>query len=491
VSAAPRLWDLARDYAALSGGEALSKVAGFVAFAWLARVLEPSSYGALELAVAISMVTVLIVDFGLGPIGAREVTRQPDSALPLAGEIPALRLLLALIALAVTIGCAFAVTDDAQARGLILLFGLGLLGAPWTQSWLLQGLDQIRWVAPATLLRMGVFLIGVLLFVRAPDQVLRIGWLEVASAAAMALYFVAVTRWRACFSAPRFRPDALVRLAREAAPVGVSQLLWALNQYLPTLLIALLLSAGAVAFYGASHRIVMSLGTFTFLYFFNLYPSLVRTSAARDGSFATLMGHSFRGTAWLGMGAALGGTLLAEPICRLAYGPAFSAAQTQFAILIWALPVSLLSGHARFGLIASGHQRRELAAQAAGVVVTLGLGLLFVTRFGAEGAALAMVVSQVVVWGIAHCAARGPLGPLPWLRPLLGPLGAAVAAGLLASALPTDSAWLRTAVALGVYAGVGSIAEARSLGELRAALAGSGGDERATDDASSAINRKG
>ena len=36
-----------RDFAILAGGQMISKVLGFLAFAWLARALDPVGYGAV------------------------------------------------------------------------------------------------------------------------------------------------------------------------------------------------------------------------------------------------------------------------------------------------------------------------------------------------------------------------------------------------------------------------------------------------------------
>ena len=54
----------------LADAEILSKTLGFSACEMLALVLAPAAYGSLELAVAVSMVALLVVDFGLGPTAA-------------------------------------------------------------------------------------------------------------------------------------------------------------------------------------------------------------------------------------------------------------------------------------------------------------------------------------------------------------------------------------------------------------------------------------
>ena len=87
------------DFILLSGGEGLSKVAGFVAFAYLARTLSSDDYGAIELAASFAVFFSLMVDFGLGTIGARETSQDRDRVSRLATWIPSARLLLALVGL--------------------------------------------------------------------------------------------------------------------------------------------------------------------------------------------------------------------------------------------------------------------------------------------------------------------------------------------------------------------------------------------------------
>lgn len=459
---------LAADFLALATGELFAKIAGFLAFAYLARVLGPDDYGAVEFAVALAMLFGLVVDFGFGPIGSREVTGDPARARALAASIPAARAVLALAAYALLAACVALLDQPPAAKRLAWIFGLSLLALPWTLNWLFQGLDRMGWVAGAQALRMGLFAGVVVLLVRGPADLWKVGAAEIVAAAAMAAYFVVAARWRAVAPGFDFQRREIAPLVREAWPVAVSQVFWALNQYLPTLVLAALVGGSQLAFYGSGHRVVVSLGTFTWLYFFNLYPSIVRTT--RSGGFPELARHSFRATSWAGIGLALAVTLGAEPIARLAYGDSFAPAGASLAILAWVLPVSLLSGHARFALIGAGHQKRELWAQAGGVVVTLGLAFGLVPALGATGAAWAMLGSAVAVWLLAHAAARLDLPGLPFAGPALRPAAAAGAAVALAAWLPADSELARVAAAVGLYAAAAPVLEPRLLRDLRALL---------------------
>jgi O-antigen/teichoic acid export membrane protein len=261
------------------------------------------------------------------------------------------------------------------------------------------------------------------------------------------------------------RPDAasVRELVRESAPVGSGQLLWVLNQYLPTFVVASWLASSELAYYAAAHRVVFGLGSFVFLYFFTLYPSLVRTTHEARDEFVPLVTQSLRATAWLGGLGAIAGSLLAAPISALAFGAEFAATGPLLAVLVWALPIHLISGHARFALIAAGETGAHLRAQAFGVAVTAVGCAVLVPVLGALGAAIALLAAAVAVWGWAHGATRRRVGPLPGLRPLGRPAAAAAASLLLASSLPDDSTWLRAAVATGLFATAGAWSERRSL----------------------------
>lgn len=433
---------LVRDFAALSGGELVSKVAGFLAFAYLARVLEPAAYGSIELAAAMALFFALVVDFGFGPIGAREIAKRPERAESLAASVPAGRLLLAALAVPLMGGIGQLLGQPAQTEQLIWLFAASLVFLPWVQRWLLQGLDMMTWVSGGQALRMIVFTGLVLALVDGADDLLRVGWIEIAAAATLAGYFAWVQGTRITPLRLSFRLKDLAALAKEALPVGAEQLVWAANQYAPTLMVAVLLGGADMAWFGGAHRLVLSLGTFVWLYHFNLFPTLARSAGEGSDAVNALIQPSFRVTAWGSIGLALGLALLAGPITRIAFGEAFGEATLPFAVLIWVLPLGLLNGHARFGLIAAGEQVRELHAQLVGAAVTLAVGLVAIPNLGPVGGAVAMLASNLAVWAVAHRAMTLHVAPIPFLGPVWKPALWATVLASLALGFGPDEPWL-------------------------------------------------
>ena len=93
-------------YLTLFGGEAGSKVCVILAFAYLARALGPRDFGAIELALSVTIFFVLAAETGLGSYGARIVETAPDRASQLIPQAGLLRAMLAVPAYAIIVAIA-------------------------------------------------------------------------------------------------------------------------------------------------------------------------------------------------------------------------------------------------------------------------------------------------------------------------------------------------------------------------------------------------
>lgn len=439
------LWD----FISLSGGELASKVLGILAFSYLARILSPESYGHVELAAALLIFFTRLAEFGFGPVGARQVANYPDQALRYSTSIITARLVLVCIFVPLMCIVAPFMTESPEAIALIVVYSFALLPIPWNQRWLLQGLDHMKLVSMGQMLRMLVFVLVVVLFVRAPEDLLKVGYAEIAAVVFMLLYFLGVQLY---FGVPvrlGFRFRELVDLGRQSAAIGLSEAVWAFNQYVPLLMLSKIAGAEMVAWFGAALRIVTALMSFSALYYFNLYPAMSQRFRKSRESLLDLIGPSCRITAWGGSLIALIVTLYAEPIIELVFGPEFPAAATSLSILIWALPLTLLSGHARWMLVAAHKQRFLFYAQFSAMLVTLVSGLLLIPRYGAVGASLTILLANIAVWVVAHFFAWRKVIRPP-VRQVVLPAVLSLSMLVVASSYPGE-AWYRELVFLATF----------------------------------------
>jgi O-antigen/teichoic acid export membrane protein len=420
---APPTPRLGLNYVLLAGGEVFSKLLTTIAFAYVARVFGPAAYGELVFVLAILFFFALLVDCGLSYYGAREVARDAGAVGRLLGPILLDKILLAILAFALLAGLTWLIDAPGSTKTLLLLYGLTLFALPGLLPWPFQGRDRMHVVAGASLLRQCIFAAGVFALVRAPAHVRAMPLVEGVALLSVALYYsIILWRWFAPLR-PRIDVRAGMASLSRALPIGASDLAWALRVYAPTAALGMLVGGEQVGWYGAAHRIVISLHTFAWLYFFNLAPSIARTARAAAPTLQGLLTASMRLMGWAAVGIGLAGTAFAGPIIRLLYGPEYGAAAGILRWLIWLVPLSLMSGHYRHTLIAYDLQRLEFLGGAVGAGLGVALSLALIPRLGWVGAACALLVPEGIIWALAYFFVRRRVMHVELWRHLRLPIG--------------------------------------------------------------------
>lgn len=405
---------LAANLLQLGAGEFFAKLLAVLAFTYLGRTLGPEGYGRLEFAFAVVVFFNFPVDFGLGTYGAREIAKDRSRAAALASDVSLLRLALTVLSYATLLLFAAAFGGDPQTKVLIACLGLSLFAAPALLQWVFQGLDRMRWVAWASALRQTVFAAGTFALVRSRESLVWVAAAECAAAAAAALLSLILFR-REVQRIPRPGPFQFARLWRHfksAVPIGLSDLGWALMWYSPIVILGAMTAGPTVGWFGAAHRSLLSLHTFVNLYFFNLLPSMSRC-AASSPELGRLLERSLGITAWAGAGIAVVGILVSRRLLTMLYGAEYAGGDRILGILILVIPVALVSGHFRLGLVAFGRSGQLLYATLAAAGVCCALCIVLVPRFGAEGTAMALLAGNVVHLVLTYLLFREHVMPVP------------------------------------------------------------------------------
>lgn len=443
---------LAFNYFLLVAGEMTAKVLTFASLSYLARTLGPSDYGFIEFTLAVMVFFSLPADLGLGAYGAREVAHNPANASRLLHAVTGLRMALALCSMALLAVFILLLNKSAEVKYLLALYGVSLLGGPFLLYWFFQAHDQMRWVSVASIIRQAGFAALVFIFFRRHTSLFYVGAIECGSVACVGLCSAFITR-RMGFGWPW--PDLRLRhLAGhlgQAIPIGLADLAWAFMWYFSTVLLGLVFTGNALGWFGAAHRVVMALHTFVMLYFFNLLPSISRCVGRPAAHLLDLMNGSIRLTAWTGLFGAALLTVLAPQVLVILYGPSFRGAAVSLSILVWMLPIAMLSGHYRYALIAYRLQNQLLRCTVISAVVAVGLGFALVPLYGGTGAAWALLTANAVNFLLVWNAVRKLITVIPLRAHLAAPLGALLVSGIVYFALVGKSLPLAVSGAVAVY----------------------------------------
>jgi O-antigen/teichoic acid export membrane protein len=433
---------LVTNFALLSGGELVSKLFALAAFAYLARILGPMEYGNLELAVAIIFFFTFFVDCGLSQYGGREVAKDVNAVTYLTPHIIFIRFLWAVFAFGFLVLLVVIIDKPWPLKRLILLYGLTLFVLPGYLPWVFQGRDLMHYVAFASVIRWSIFAGGVFLFIRGTAQTWVVPIVETIGMACVVFFYTLIFRSFFGPFRPRIDKKLVLSIFRQALPIGASEWVWSLKLYFATVFLGLWVGGPQVGWFSAVHRIIISSHAFVSLYFFNLLPSIARCSQGSAETLEHLTYTSMKWTAWSAIFVALLGGVLAEPVLTLIYGSQYREGVMVFRILIWFIPLTLMSGHFRFALIGYNQQRLEFAIAACGAGLNIVLNLLLIPMFGMVGGAWSLVATEGFIWGLAYYVVRRKVAPIrvwgPISRPLIGAL--MVTTGLFL--LPPVNVWM-------------------------------------------------
>ena len=455
VSAKPED-SILQSYLSLGGGVILARIVAFVGTAYLTRTLGSYAFGIIGFATALTAFLAIAVRVSFDPVGAREVARRPESATPLAAGVAIIKsgiVLISLVALAVF---ASTLAKPPEVKLVVLLSGLTLLPVAIDTRWVYRGLARNRWVGISMVLAQVIYVVCLLVLVKDPGDVL---WVL----PALALGELAGTVYLAL---PLLREwDRKVDLAaawtifRSSGFLVSSSILGALTRTADVVLIALLLGEAQVGLYTAAYRICFLVVALALALHSAYLPRFARTAVESVAATSGLARRALQSAASLAIPTVVGGWILAAPLMKNLFGEAFAPASGAFRLLLLAMGILFLDGVLLQLLVVFDRTRPELLIRAAAAVLNLALNLLWIPRFGIEGAAMATLLAESAIFLLRLIVTRRlgiRAGGGFLVKPLLA---SAVMAAIMLGIGPTVPWW--------VTFGVGSLSYIGTLAALR------------------------
>lgn len=396
---------LIKNLVSLTAAEAFCKLITFAAFAYLARICGPAGFGYIEWSASVVMCASLIVDQGFSSYGAREIARNPAQTEGLVIEIVTARFLMAGVGYVAISSFAFIFVHEELVFTLLLIYGLSLSILPLMLNWVFQGHDRMSYAGLIQIVRQLVFVAVVFGFVRSSEELVFVGIAEIAAV----LFAASLSVWlyiRNFAGKLNLRPRLSKELFREAFPIGLSQMFWVTRMFGATLILGLVATAEDTGYFGGAMRILIAIHTFVWLYYFNLLPSLSRAWVAGQPEFVRLIRNSILLVAIGSTGIGILWVVAAPLTMTTAYGQSFSNGGGALQLMMGVWVAAALSGHFRFGLIAAGRQKHEMATSALGALITIVLIPFGYFLFGISGAATALVISELAVLLFSGLLAR-------------------------------------------------------------------------------------
>lgn len=385
---------------AIGSADLVSRLLGFLATAYLARRLGASSFGLISIGLSVLGYVSLVSSPGLHIMGIRKVAASPESERLWTGDVTMLRFVLSLLGILLAGLLSLAILGPTSVWTMIVYWSWVAVPLALSLDWYFQGKSDL---GPASLGRMLIYLIylaGILLAVRSPEDV---GWTAisffVANVAGALLLGIVFTR-RVGPLELRWRPQKWAPLLRESLPLGLSTILGQTIMNLPVILVGALLTAADTGFFSAAMKLVFFVLMIDRVFYTLFLPvvSRYRTRGEADFSRAAALGMKVMLT--FSLPVMVAGMCYAPTFIALVYGPGYEPAAP---VLQWALPYVLFTTMNTVLMSVMYADRRDaefLRIMAVGTGLIVLLCTVLPPVLGVQGSAIGLSVGEAAMTAI-------------------------------------------------------------------------------------------
>lgn len=371
---------------------------GLLVGVWVARYLGPEQFGLFNFVTAFVGMFGVVAGLGLNGIVVRDIVNAPAGANETLGTAALLQFMGGLLAYALVLATIFWLRpDDTLAKTLVTIFGSMMLfkasevAVYWFESQVLS--KYIVWVQNGCFLIFAAVKIGLVLN-KAP--LIAFAWATTAEALMVALLMVSMLNLRGRtlrqLSVTLTRAKSLVA---DSWPLLLSGIAITIYMRIDQIMLGQMMDDEAVGIYSAATRISEVWYFIPVAIVASLTPAILEAKKGCESLYYQRLQHLYDLMVWLSVGVALPMTFLSTPIVTLLFGEPYAASGPVLAIHTWASIFVFLGVASGQWFLAENRQVLSFQRTALGAVVNVILNVLLIPKFGAVGAAVATLISQV------------------------------------------------------------------------------------------------
>jgi O-antigen/teichoic acid export membrane protein len=369
-----------------------------ILFVLAGRILGDVEFGKFSFALALGTIFETLMDFGLHQVTIREVARDKSRAAAVLHHTLGIKLLWTAGGLSALVITATLLRPERDVRLACYLVGGALVARSFmfTIRGVLQGLERFGWdsivvlgdrglllVIGAAVLLGGYGLLGLsLAFVVARGAALVLGaWMTQAQLGGVDV---------------KYDRDVWRELQRSAVPFGLFLVVLNLYSYIDSVMLGVMRGDVETGVYGAAYKVYEGVGYLPGVIASVLTPRLSSLYVTDRQSHRRLVLAGLGGSIGLALAVTLVGYLMAEPIMVLLFGPEFAVSAQPLRILCLGLVFVFAIWTLHATAISANKERLLVRAALIGLAVNVAVNLYAIPRMGANGAALATVVGELV-----------------------------------------------------------------------------------------------
>ncbi len=391
---------IAKNTAFMTAASIGQKLISFAYFALVARMIGAEGMGKYFLALSFTTIFVVFVDLGFSNVLVREAAKSRDKAQEFFSNVLAAKVGFGILSYASLVLVVNLLDYSSELKNLIYLSGVTMLldSLHLSAYSVFRALGNLKYEAIGVICSqlLTVTLGSIFLLLRLP-LIFLIFAFTISS-------FVNV-----CFSSfflyvkyeiklvPAFNRQILIYLGKIAVPFGLASIFARVYTYIDSILLSKMAGEVAVGWYSIPHKIVQAFLFIPGSLVAVLYPRFSELFVADKKKLAYIFERGLKYLLLIAFPIALGIGILAEDIILSLFGDQYVNSVLPLQILLIGLLFSFCSYLTGAFLNACNRQVAQTVIAAFVMIVNIFLNLLLIPRYGITGAAVAAVLSNVIL----------------------------------------------------------------------------------------------
>ncbi|HEX3013156.1 MAG TPA: flippase, partial [Methanobacterium sp.] len=388
---------------------------------YLARYLGVADFGVLTFGISFTTIMGVTADLGLSILAVMEIARDNSISSSYTGNLIVIKLILSSITMGLIALFMNLFNYPYQTIQVVYLLGLWMVFTSFSQLFysVFQAYEKMEYQSIGTILYSILLFSGVFYGIFSNFSIPRFALIYLIVSGVVLVYTIFV--YIARFPRPRlqvnwnFWKSKLVL----ALPLSIASIFSTIAFRIDTVLLSLFQGYVVVGLYTAPYKIIEVLLFIPSVYSAVIFPVLSRFHVSSQESFRLIYIKSIKYMIILGLPIAAGITILSKDIILLLYQSAFSGSVAALQILIWTVPLLLLT--TSFGIILISMNKQVLAIRLTFIymIFNIGVNLVVIPQFSYLGAAVVTVLTELVnfimlFYYLSKFICKVPLHKLIW-----------------------------------------------------------------------------
>jgi O-antigen/teichoic acid export membrane protein len=398
-----------KNFSFLASARVVSRLGGFCAIVYMARVLGADGYGVISFCLSYISYFEMASDMGLKTYGTRAVSRATNSInkkevnnknqeqKSIVQNVLTMKLVLAGASTALSLLASMLIISE-KYFSVAALYTLVVIPKGLIINWFYRGVEKMKYEAFSEIGRYIVYVPLVFIFVDGYKDILLVPIFWIISVSLQSIFLLIEYQTNFGTIGLAFNFSKWYSIAKSAVYMGSSLFMIRIFKQFDIIAIGFLGTSKEVGYYSSAYKGILALGMLSTVVMNSVFPKLssyyhnesnIKLRELFDGIVQILI------AGW--MPIAIGGYLLASDIITAVYGKSYLASVSSFSIL----SLSLLFNGVRVGyanlLMACNRERRYMINFMFSTSVNVVLNLVLIPTMGIEGAALATLVSEALL----------------------------------------------------------------------------------------------